>query len=91
MSDLTATSCGCGCSNTTSNNGGCGNSMIWIIILLFLCGGCGGNGGGFGGNGGIGENYVLATDFATIERKLDGINETNRIGYKRELKQELDI
>ena len=34
-----------------------------------------GFGGGFGGyGGGVGENYVLATDFATIERKLDGVN-----------------
>ena len=46
-----------------------------IGIILFLIFGWGRN--GFGGNGfggGVGENYVLATDFATIERKLDGIN-----------------
>lgn len=43
MSDLTATNCGCnnGTSNASSN--GC-SSLIWIIILLSLCGGCGGNG-----------------------------------------------
>lgn len=57
--------------------GGYGNGdWAWIIVLFLIFGwgrnGFGGN--GFGGNGGIGENYVLATDFATIERKLDGIN-----------------
>ena len=53
--------------------GGYGDGAWWIIILLLF--GYGRNGfGGFGGNGGVGENYVLATDFATIERKLDGIN-----------------
>ena len=36
--------------------------------------GFGGGVGGFGGGSGVGENYVLATDFATIERKLDGVN-----------------
>ena len=58
------------------NNGGFGNNGDWAwIIVLFLIFGWGRNGfGGFGGNGGVGENYVLATDFATIERKLDGIN-----------------
>ena len=58
--------------------GGDGENGWWIILfLIFALGGWGRNGfgGGFGGNGGgIGENYVLATDFATIERKLDGIN-----------------
>lgn len=48
-----------------------------MLFLIFALGGWGRNGfgGGFGGNGGgIGENYVLATDFANIERKLDGVN-----------------
>ena len=53
-----------------------GNDWAWIVILL-LFGyngrGFGGFGGGYGG-GGIGENYVLATDFATIERKIDAVN-----------------
>lgn len=61
------------------NNSGFGNGFgngdwAWIIIL-FLIFGNGRNGfGGFGGNGGVGENYILATDFATIERKLDSVN-----------------
>lgn len=60
------------------NNGLFGNDWAWIVILLLF--GWGGNrgfggyGGGYGNGGGIGENYVLATDFATIERKLDGVN-----------------
>ena len=59
------------------NNDGLGfdNGAWWIIILLLFGWGRNGFGGnGFGGGSGIGENYVLATDFATIERKLDGIN-----------------
>jgi hypothetical protein len=44
------------------------------VILLLFGYGRNGFGGGFGGGSGVGENYVLATDFATIERKLDGVN-----------------
>ena len=67
---------------TNGNNGGWGGFMngdgIWAIILFAMIfgygrNGFGGFGGGYGGSG-IGENYVLATDFATIERKLDGVN-----------------
>lgn len=60
-----------------NGNGFFGNDWAWIVILLlFGYGGrgFGGFGGGYGSTGGVGENYVLATDFATIERKLDGIN-----------------
>ena len=61
--------------NGNSGFGGYGNGDWAWIIVLFLIFGYGRNGfGGFGGNGGVGENYVLTTDFATIERKLDGIN-----------------
>jgi hypothetical protein len=66
------------CGNNNRNNDGMfGNDWAWIVILLlFGWGGrgFGGFGGGYGGGSGVGENYVLATDFATIERKLDGIN-----------------
>lgn len=67
--------------NGNSNNGW--NDWSWIIGLALvggLFGGWGNGGFGFGGNrggygfGGIAENYALATDFATIERKLDGVN-----------------
>jgi hypothetical protein len=67
-----------------NNNGNSGwNDWSWIIGLALvggLFGGWGNGGFGFGGNrggygfNGVGENYVLATDFATIERKIDGVN-----------------
>ena len=59
-----------------NGNGWADGSEAWLILLFLLFGwGRNGFGGGFGGGqGGVGENYVLATDFATIERKLDGIN-----------------
>lgn len=58
--------------------GGNGDNAWWIILFLIFGLGNNGFGRGFGGygggGGGIGENYVLATDFATIERKLDSVN-----------------
>ena len=60
--------------NGNGGFGNFGNDWAWIIILFLIFGNGRGFGNGFGGGGGIGENYVLATDFATIERKLDGIN-----------------
>lgn len=76
--ELPVMSYGNNCGN--QNNGW--NDWSWIIGLALvggLFGGWGNGGFGFGGNrgygfGGVGENYVLATDFATIERKLDGVN-----------------
>lgn len=68
---------------TTGNNSNGWNDWSWIIGLALvggLFGGWGNGGFGFGGGrggysyGGVGENYVLATDFATIERKLDSVN-----------------
>lgn len=63
-----------GCGN---NNGAFGNNgdWIWAFLLFAILGnGAWGIGGGYGGRGGVADNYVLATDFATIERKLDGVN-----------------
>lgn len=63
--------------NGNCNNGAFGNNgdWIWAFLLFALIGNNGfGFGGGYGARGGVGENYVLATDFATIERKLDGVN-----------------
>ena len=55
--------------------GGYGNSdWAWIIILFLIFGNGRGFGNGFGGGNGIADNYVLQTDFATIERKLDSIS-----------------
>lgn len=63
--------------NGNSGFGGYGNGdWAWIIILFLIFGNGRGFGGfgGYGANGGVGENYILATDFATIERKLDSVN-----------------
>jgi hypothetical protein len=67
-----------------------GGDWFAYILLFALLGGGGFGFGGFGGGGGIlpwllfgnggfggagaSNNYVLATDFANIERKLDGVN-----------------
>lgn len=64
--------------NTGNNcNNGWGNDYAWIIIL-FLIFGWGRNGyGGFGGgsfNGGVTDGYVLTSDFAQVDRKLDTIS-----------------
>lgn len=48
-----------------------GNGAWWIIILLLF--GWGRN-GMFGNGGGATDGYILTSDFANIERKLDGIN-----------------
>ena len=66
--------CTCGNDGYGNGNGMFGNDAWWIIVLLLFGWGGRGFGGGYGGGSGVGENYVLATDFATIERKLDGIN-----------------
>ena len=64
--------------NNNSGFGGFGNNgdWAWIIILFLIFGFGNGNRGfgGYGGGSGIADNYVLATDFATIERKLDSVN-----------------
>lgn len=61
----------------TNNNGGFGGfgDGSWFIIILFLFAFLGwGNGNGFTGNGGgAADNYVLTSDFAQVERKLDSI------------------
>ena len=59
--------------NNNGFNGFGGDGAWWIIILLLFGYGRNGFGSGFGGSG-VGENYILATDFANLERKLDGIN-----------------
>lgn len=63
-----------------NNNGTWGDGGAWWIIILFLFVFCGWGGiGGFGGNrngGGAGvvDGYVLTSDFANIERKIDNVN-----------------
>lgn len=58
----------------TGNNGNgmWGDGGAWWIIILFLFVFCGwGNGNGWGNNGGAADNYVLASDFATLQRQID--------------------
>lgn len=62
-----------------NENGFGGNgSWLWVIIVFALLFGWGGNGfGGFGGGNGAQMNYVLSSDFATIQRQLsDGFGAT---------------
>lgn len=57
------------------NDGFMGGNGAWWIIILFLFAFCGGWGnGGWGGSQGAADNYVLASDFAQVERKLDTVN-----------------
>lgn len=70
-----------------NGNGGAwgGDWSSWIIVfLIFAIFGFGGRGFGFGGNGagsGAADNYVLASDFATLQRQLsDGFNGLERKG-----------
>lgn len=69
----------------TGNSGRQGDGMwgdngSWWIIILFLFIFAGGwNRNGFGGNGGttgsgITDGYILTSDFANIERKIDAVN-----------------
>lgn len=67
-------------SNGNNNGNGFWNGDgIWAVIIFALIFGWGGNGiGGFGGGNGAANNYILASDFATIQRQLsDGFNSVN--------------
>ena len=66
---------------TPANNSGgfgFGGDGAWWIIILFLfvfCGWGNNSWGGSNGNGsGVMDGYVLTSDFANIERKMDIIN-----------------
>lgn len=66
--------------NSNGGNGwGFGGDGAWWIIILFLFVFCGW-GGNWGGNGagnngaGVVDGYVLTSDFANIERKIDNVN-----------------
>lgn len=62
--------------NGRNNDGMFGDNWAWIIVLflIFAFGGWGNGFGGYRGNGSNGsgayDNYVLASDFATIQRQL---------------------
>lgn len=64
--------------NGNANSGfGFGNNDAWVLIILFaLIFGWGNNGWGGNGSAGAMDNYVLASDFATIQRQLsDGFGD----------------
>lgn len=65
----------------TNANGFNDGYGIWIIVFLIFAvfGGFGRNGfgNGFGGNtSGAADNYVLASDFATLQRQIDSATNT---------------
>lgn len=77
-----------------NNDGfGNGNGAWWLIILLLFAFGGWGGGYGYGGGNGAAQNYVLSSDFATLQRmiqdgnartesKLDGVNNgLSSLGY----------
>lgn len=72
--------------NGRNTNGGVGDgSWAWVLIfLIFALGGFGKDGFGFGGGTGSGatNNYVLASDFATLQRQMD--SGFDRIGNRIE-------
>ena len=51
-----------------------GGNGWWIILFFIVLMGWGRNGWGGNGNGGVMDGYILTSDFANIERKLDGVN-----------------
>lgn len=65
------------------NNGGFfggDGGWFWIVILFLFC--FAGGWGGMGGGAGAQPNYVLTSDFAQVERKLDSItNGICDLGY----------
>lgn len=67
----------------TGNNGrtndgfGSDGNWAWVLIfLIFALGGFGRNGYGFGGTGSVSDNYVLSSDFATLQRQIDSSTAT---------------
>lgn len=60
----------------TNNEGFGGNGAWWIILFLIFAFMGGGNGlfGNRNASGGVADNYVLTSDFANIERKMDGLS-----------------
>ncbi len=59
--------------SANSGFGGFGGDGWWIILFFIVLFGWGGNGWG-GNNGGVMDGYVLTSDFANLERKLDSVN-----------------
>lgn len=63
--------------NTNSGGLGWGGDGAWLIILFLIFAVFGWGGNGFGNNGGgAADNYVLASDFATLQRQIDSAAST---------------
>lgn len=65
--------------NSSNGDGfGWGGEGSWFIIILFLFAFLGWGNGGWGNNGnsGAADNYVLASDFATLQRQIDSAAST---------------
>lgn len=54
-----------------------GGNGWWIILFFIVLMGWGGNGWGnnAGNSGGVVDGYVLTSDFANVERKIDSVNQ----------------
>ena len=69
---------------TNNNDGFNGGNGWWILIILFAIFGGWGRGYGYDGGGstqGAAQNYVLASDFATLQRQIDsGVQSLERKG-----------
>ena len=64
---------------TNSGGFGFGGDGAWWLIVLFLFAFCGWGGNSWGNNagnsGGVVDGYVLTSDFANVERKIDSVNQ----------------
>lgn len=64
---------------TNSGGFGFGGDGAWWLIVLFLFAFCGWGGNSWGNNGGnsggVVDGYVLTSDFANVERKIDSVND----------------
>ena len=64
--------------NSSNVGFGWGGEGSWFIIILFLFAFLGWGNGGWGNNGnsgGVVDGYVLTSDFANVERKIDSVNQ----------------
>ena len=64
--------------NSSNGSFGWGGEGSWFIIILFLFAFLGWGNGGWGNNGnngGVVDGYVLTSDFANVERKIDSVNQ----------------